>query len=601
MKSKINKIIAILLSLLIVTTIFSTTMILNTEQAEAQEQLGCCLETKPIAETPKVSKQCVTTTRDNCIGRFYTGPPYDCSNVPDCKPGTCIPKDKSEPCLRNKPLAECSAQGGVPDPRPLEEIPQCKPGCCIIAKGVKAEVKQYRQCENLTLTLGYDLNMMEFKEGIISEIECKKQGSPSDLGCCVLGGGECKYGPRQECQEGNFVPLQGGLFCRDVAACALTNHSYYDCGKLPGTETDIYWFDSQGNQEELKEACNYPNKICQKSELGIVYCKDTTCKIKGQAQNMTGTPPKVEKIDIDTTLVTGTSLCYNFYTHYGDDRMLERSTGLQNQIIHCSFGKYEIEGLGTDREKLCVQGGETPALIHGTVVENRWENCSECGKSPAVLNLIGDFFIPTVGIPGGSVLGAVGEYCTKDKCESGDYGDCVWHGDYLGSTNVPFLGPVAVGSCDPKYPPGQASSKCAECGGGGDSLWNLCTRAECYSKGDCEFHKAGLGRMAWTSPLIFAGLSWAERTPLIILDCAVTMIYCAANCSPPPCKNPACEEPRNRNFFNCIGDRFGTYTLGTSVGVLKWLVIDMVWGQFVKGAIGPMIQSAAGGFGGAPS
>ncbi|MEM2933107.1 MAG: hypothetical protein QW622_02795, partial [Candidatus Pacearchaeota archaeon] len=383
MKSKINKIIAILLSLLIVTTIFSTTTILNTEQAEAQEQLGCCLETKPIAETPKVSKQCVTTTRDNCIGRFYTGPPYDCSNVPDCKPGTCIPKDKSEPCLRNKPLAECSAQGGVPDPRPLEEIPQCKPGCCIIAKGVKAEVKQYRQCENLTLTLGYDLNMMEFKEGIISEIECKKQGSPSDLGCCVLGGGECKYGPRQECQEGNFVPLQGGLFCRDVAACALTNHSYYDCGKLPGTETDIYWFDSQGNQEELKEACNYPNKICQKSELGIVYCKDTTCKINGFAQNMTGTPPKVEKIAINTTLVTGTSLCYNFYTHYGDDRMLEKSTGLQNQIIHCSFGKYEIEGLGTDRQKLCVPANTSVqgpgAILHANVKENRWQNCSQCG------------------------------------------------------------------------------------------------------------------------------------------------------------------------------------------------------------------------------
>ncbi|MCL6500552.1 MAG: hypothetical protein K6T16_00775 [Candidatus Pacearchaeota archaeon] len=598
-----------LLALFFALATFLVLMLFITAFVAAQEQEGCCLDTGK-------GQQCVITTRAECPSRFYTGPPYDCSNIEECKPQTCIPRSKSEACLRNKPASECRAFGGVPEALPLESIPQCQPGCCIIAKGVKAEVLQRRQCENLTQALGYDLGMMEFKEGIISEIECKKTGSPVDLGCCVLGAGACKYGTRQECTEGNFVPLQGGLFCRDVTQCALTSHFYSDCGKLPGTETNVHWFDSQGNQEEIwsdpdtgkSGDCHYPEAMCTKDAItGKAKCQDTRCTIEGSlgSQVLGDKSPRVtrDKSAEGSVLLTGTSICYNFYTHYGDSDMWERSTGLQNQILHCSFGKIDIETLGTDREKLCDKAGEAPALIHGTVKENRWENCSECGKASGALsgprNLVGDFFGPTYGLPGGSVFAGIGDYCTKEKCESGDYGDCIYHSDILGSSAVPVVGSAPVGSCDPKYPPGAASSKCSECGGGGDSLWNLCTRAECYSKGDCQFYGAG-GRMIWTWPLLFAGLSWAERTPLIVPDCALTtLVYCPLNCPAGVCADQACYEPRNRNFFNCIGDRFGTYTLGTSVGVLKWLAIDLVYGQIVKGAIGPMIQSAAGGFGGA--
>ncbi|MCX8194028.1 MAG: hypothetical protein N3G19_01560, partial [Candidatus Pacearchaeota archaeon] len=457
---KIKKIISIMMSLLLVTTIFSVSFSLNAIQATAQEQLGCCLETGPLS-----NKQCVTTTRAECQGRFYTGPPYDCSNVPECKPGTCIPKDKSQECMRNKHAAECIAMGGVPDPNPLESIPQCKPGCCIIAKGVKAEVLQFRQCENLTKTLGYDLDMMEFKEGVTSQVECKKIGSPSDLGCCTLGGGECKYGTRAECGENVFVPLAGGLFCRDVAGCALTSHNYKDCGKLPGTETDIYWFDSQGNQEEMYESCNYPEKICQKSPLGIAYCKDTRCDLSDAlgSQNMTSNPPTVKKIEVPTKyLLSGTSICYNFYSAYGDDRFgtdddTRRSTGLQNQIIHCSFGKIEIEGLGVDRQKLCVPANASVqgpgATFHTNVKINRWQNCSQCGGQGGLLgevgNAIGDYLGPSYNFltfPSGKMFSELfGDYCTKEKCEA--LGDCYYHEDLGGWPRTTPLGGTPVGSC----------------------------------------------------------------------------------------------------------------------------------------------------------
>ena len=281
----------VLISAIVLFSIIFLLLIILQVKAEEPQQKGCCLDTG--------AQQCVSTTRAECLGRFFTGPPFDCSNVAECKAQTCIPKQKDEACMRNKAAAECLAMGGVPDAKPLEEIQQCKPGCCIIAKGVKAEVLQYRQCENLTKTLGYDLEMMDFRDTITSQIECKKVGSPSDLGCCVVGDGDCKYGAREQCGEGSFVPLAGGLFCRDVTSCALTTHFYSDCGTLPGTETDIYFFDSQGNQEELNKSCNYPEGLCTKDLNGVVYCKDTKCDVKGESQEMSDTPPKVNIVSND--------------------------------------------------------------------------------------------------------------------------------------------------------------------------------------------------------------------------------------------------------------------------------------------------------------
>jgi hypothetical protein len=580
-EKKEKKIFSKIFLILIVLT-FVTLIIISFPQVKAVEQEGCCLDTG--------SQQCVTTTRQECSSRFFTGPPYDCSNVPECKPGTCIPKEKGMPCLRNKQLAECLAIDGVPDIKQLEEIPQCKPGCCIIAKGLKAEVLQYRQCEDLATTLGFKISDIEFKDSITNQVECKKEGSPSDLGCCVLGSGSCTYGLRADCQA-NFIPLAGDMFCRDVSSCALTTHYDTDCGKLVGTETDIYWYDSQGNQEDVFQSCEYPTALCTKNSVGKAECKPTSCNLTLEGdQKMTVDSPKVEKNTKNTgnqLLLTGTSICYNFYTQYGDSRMYNRSTGLQNQVLHCDLGSITKEGLGTDRQKLCfpaessVQGES--AAYHANVKENNWKNCSQCGLATGFLsgprNLVGDFFMANVGLPGGAVLSGLGAYCTKDTCESGDYGDCVYHLDYgagflgLGGKSTvngtfSFMGSAPIGSCDSKYPPGGSSSQCSSCGTGGDFVWNRCTEKECYSKGDCTFKSLSPWGTAVDWIIMTIGLTWAERTSLIVPDCLTSFLI-----------------PPHENFFTCIGDRFGTYTIGTPASVVS-KVTGFLWNNLiVKGLL----------------
>ena len=578
-----NKIFTLLAMILTISILF----ILLSIQVQAQGQEGCCLDTGGGAGGI-ASKQCVTTTQEQCLGRFYTGPPYDCSNIPDCKPGTCIPHKKSEACMRNKPIAECQAIGGVPDTRKLEDVAQCKPGCCIIANGVKAEVLQFRQCEQLTKDLGYQNSMMQFKEGIISQRECKKQGSPYDLGCCVLGGGDCKYGPRQECNglNGNFVPLQGDQRCKDVTACALTTHSYKDCGTLAGTETDIYWFDSQGNQEDRIEpegSCKYPEAMCTRDAItGKAECKNTRCEVKGTAQEMLVNDPPTKTTlitkPIKESLLTGTSICYNFYAKYGQEAQVNKiSTGLQNEILHCSFSKVEIEGLGTDRAKLCkpltASSQGVNASFHGNVVTNNWQNCSKCGEATGTLsgvkNFVGDFFAPTFGLPGGSVFAKMGGYCDVDKCKA--LGDCVYHSDLFGTKAIPIVGPAPIGSCDPIYPPGASKSQCSSCGGGGDAFWNLCNKEECYSKGDCDFSSYSAAKKISLQILVSAGLAFAERTSLIAPECIATKIYCSTFGH----ADLACLHKTNSNPISCVSDRFATYTL-TSYVAIAWKGIKEV-------------------------
>jgi len=585
----------------IIAIVLTTFIILLTE-VKAVEQRGCCLDTG-------TGKTCVTTEKTQCQGRFYTGPPYDCSNIADCKPGTCIPTNKNEPCLRNKPIAECQMLGGVPDTRALEEITQCKPGCCILAQGVKAEVLQLRQCEALAKTLGYDSKQIEFKDNIVSQIECKKQGSPSDLGCCVLGGGDCKYSPRASCTSlnGNFIPLAGDQYCSNIAQCALTAKSYKDCGKLPGTETDIYNFDSQGNQEGLNESCDYPLKLCTKDSItGTAYCKSTICTIsgsKGGQEIIANDAPKVKQTDIEgQTLLTGNSVCYNFYTSYNDkDRMKDRSTGLQNQVLHCSFGKIDIEGLGADRQKICLPPDPKTtqvrfAAFHANVRANNWQNCAKCGSSDKLGgfgNDVGDFLgQSSTGFPNGKMWEKIfGDYCDADKCKNS--GDCIWHQDL-----PKILGSVAVGSCDPIYPPGLSQSQCNNCGDGGDAIWNECTEAECYSLGDCKFQKANAWNKVATAAWLWPGLAISERVGLIIPDCVATkMVWCPFLGK----TTLACHHPSNTNLLSCLADRGKAYAIYAPAWIMSGKLMDAAWSALsgnvldtVKSKVGEAISGKTG-------
>lgn len=495
---------------------------------QAAEQEGCCLDTGV--------NQCVPTTKTQCPGKFYTGYPFDCSNVPECTPKTCIPNETSQACIRSKTVAECNAIHGTALSEDLETIEQCQTGCCIIAKGMKAEVLQKRQCQQLSLDLTKSLDEMQFLPDIKSQVECKKAGSPTDIVCCVLGGGNCKYGYREECtnESGKAIPLQGGEYCRDVKECAVTSQAKQGCGTRTGTEFNIYWFDSQGNQEEPVADCGYPEKICKiDAKNQSPYCADTMCYFDNlEQQVMTNEPPKVTTEKIESKLLTGTSQCYNFYTHYGVQDMYGKSTGLQNEILHCTLGVTEIQGLGPDRNLLCKNGNTTDPqdLLHANEFNNSWQRCSSCGKGgiPVVQqigNIVGPF--PPLG---GMIANAVTTSCDRNTCENA-LGECVYMNKFPGGSNTNWFFIKSVVSCFPKYTPGTNSmgtntTYCSQCYGGIDDVWSLCKEQQCEGLGDCEFKH--FYKNGWIGTLMTILLLWTSysvgRFVWMPVDCLIYTI-----------------------------------------------------------------------------
>jgi len=472
---------------------------------QAAEQTGCCIET-PTGRT------CVNDTiATDCLPnkfRTYSGNIKDCSIVApeDCSPQTCIPKELSEPCLRSKTAAECIGMDGTPITDAMETVPMCTKGCCIINKGDVVGVMQNKTCMYELNKTGYDASKMQFLPDVISQTECIKLGDTSKKVCCVLGGGSCKYGFREECTalNGRAIPLQGGEYCRDVRECAVTTQSKKACGTRTGTEFDIYWFDSQGNQEELVQSCNYQEAFCRINQMTRQpECINTTCSfpLTMTQQNMTKDAPRVTSAPLFSyVLFSGTSQCYNFYTDYGDSgtdgksgQMYGKSTGLQNEILHCALGKVELQGLGADRNWLCENGygpdsPDKSSTLHGLETNNSWQNCRGCGIKGGIGPFISGVFAPIP--PLGGAISKFGGICTPQNCEK--LGDCTFH------RKIPGWGFLAapIGSCDPIYPPGTNSIQSAgganascQCGGPADAggIWNVCSEAECKSQGDCTF------------------------------------------------------------------------------------------------------------------
>jgi len=300
-----------------------------TENVEAQ-QVGCCLLTNDGDFcSDRVSKSSCEE------GFFFTG--QACGNVNQCKTVTCIPSDGG--CQANKPLFACQSEGSRFEERPLEEIEACQAGGCNIG-GVICEVLQKNVCENKARDSGFPAEEVTFTPGL-SELEIRQQCGSAGRGTCNLGGGSCDFTTSDDCAKraGSFVP---DVFPSQVTGCAVRDsQDKKACGVLPGDENKIFWFNDQGSQEALIEDCGYPLSFCTEEVVNgetTAICKSTSCKLnlEGDSEGRKG----------EFTLLSGTSMCYNFHKDIDG-----RSTGLQHQILHCSNGEIEVEGLGSDRNR----------------------------------------------------------------------------------------------------------------------------------------------------------------------------------------------------------------------------------------------------------
>ena len=501
--------------------IFPFLFILSSLPSVNAQQTGCCEKTTTAYANPV--QYCVDDVEaKDCDGNFNSF--KSCSDVSACQVGTLICRDG---CISNKTKSE--AVGSFREEctwspeRNLEDIDECKVGCCSIPSWLVCNTKQSIVC-----TEEADDRTFNFEEGITTDSICSNYCGQQEFGTCITESG-CSYDVKKDCidalleedktlQENvNFYPdtpvcevLECGAICKEEQACGKPSY---------GNDEKICWYDNKGNigacpEDNSEDDCGgitYTCSECESDECqdtkrnkvvnkGEPYCKYTNCDITltyggqkweeglGQIANL---PNNRQESVLNTR-----SICYNFYTKFVDSTLNDDSsgyidsdvlvsTGLQNSKIVCQNGISVQEAFGEERVQLCEQTGADEGLLCRCTSQqiNKGSRCRECGTGAKGL-----------GVIFGDIMGA--DRC--DKAECNNLGDCVFHTDYSG-----------IGSCDPKFPYG-TSTTCADCGEGGDSLYNMPTKQECYSLGNCNYADSGPRFIQNIFP-VFIGTFYGER------------------------------------------------------------------------------------------
>jgi hypothetical protein len=342
----------------------------------ATEGTVCCEETKE-------GKYCVEVSPDQCKEDSKNSPSI-CLETKYCW-GGCCQSTNTGICSPRTPQILCN---GTWYEDMNCNVQSCQYGCCII--GNNAVFTNERNCNFESSLFGVAPN---FKPEIRNEFECIFLTEKESEGACVLSDNSCKFTTAGECKtkKGSFYK---NIFCSNSnLTTSCIPHSYDGC--LEGKE-GVYWFDSCGNREEIKEICSiFSGSVCglydgqgNAPTEGDYYCKSIDC-IDGE-----GNPRK-----------NGESWCeYDGVVGEGKDIVGSR------HIKHiCIFGEDVIEPCADYRNGICVG---TTNIVNGesfseaTCRFNNWRDCyynqREEGENPdcfvKTMN-VANKFTPSLNVP----------------------------------------------------------------------------------------------------------------------------------------------------------------------------------------------------------
>ena len=481
-----RKILAVFISVLLVTSIFSFISIIGAQNVSAASFEGTCAVKAPNVDGSSYCREDLIESQCNSTYDWFAGLHRTDSQVTLCKNVTCIPSDNSE-CVDNVYKIKCTEEGGQYFQDSKSNVPECDTICCNVA-GNSCGLKERHECSG-TITEGQTRDQCENA--------CKAQ----KVGCCKLATG---YVTKTigECTQLGGTPS-------DFYCSALPEVQANPCSDImPGSgiisndKNDCYCYDSKGNQEGIATTADYSrlkgsggggigssgdcttyDQRCVDSDGpkgDVAECKTTSC-----VEDCTDCSP--------THLKLGESVCLNVMP--GHFTPTSKSKYLKNYILSCQPGEIqsEIVALEKDnqgnqftetRNSVCIES-QTSGFVEAKGISNNWNECLSCSPQ-SVFDIFG--YVPLIGPPVADTLGGIckdgGQFETGTNCEEkgkvGNYKMCNPYDYDLGSP---------LGSCNPKYPPGE--DHCADCGRGGDELTNVCTEEECNAMGDCEF-KSGL-------------------------------------------------------------------------------------------------------------
>ena len=322
--------------------------------------------------------------------------PTSCAQTSFCQPGCCFDKDGDGLCYANYPKSLCEQEfnGRFSNDASCGETLECSRGCCVL--GTQTAFTTRVQCQSATEEFP-DLEM-DFRTDVASEQACLDLSRSSEVGCWVSED-SCSYASRAE-DPGNarFVPDQ---YCSEVAECncAPGNPALGGSGDERSTfcleyEDSVYWRDSCGNPEGMKEQCNYlSGSLCGDSDGdGRYACERLDCvgdEFSFAYDDFIGS----SEVEGRNEVRNGESWCQY------DDELQDDDTepggkdpiGSRYYRSLCINGKEFVEPCRDFRQEWCAdgtvnveRGGSSVDFTEARCLENRWQECtSSCNTADA--------------------------------------------------------------------------------------------------------------------------------------------------------------------------------------------------------------------------
>ena len=215
------------------------------------------------------TSECNNNCRENCF-------PSTRENVPSCKLGTCYDGNFGK-CLTQSPSGECTEKGGIWNPDPFGNIPECQKACCVVGEEVVPLITS-RECAKIGETRGISTN---YRPEIKNELGCLALARTKVEGACVFEGSDgkkCRFLKKEECLSSSGEFREGILCTHPDLNIGYEKQASAKC--VEG-EDGIYWFDSEGNRENIYDA----NKA-KSWNGGRVLNKNEACNLGGRSNSL---------------------------------------------------------------------------------------------------------------------------------------------------------------------------------------------------------------------------------------------------------------------------------------------------------------------------
>ncbi len=345
--------------------------------------LSCCEKTNQGA-------YCQYVPEEDCNSQ-YRDAPSQCEYVDYCKLGCCYSQDTGW-CSKATPKLLCDGEWSEDKNC---NIPQCSRGCCLI--GRNALFTTDKNCE---IKAGFFGTTPDFRPEIDSELECIFLAEREEQGACVFGS-SCSIQTKESCSRtgGEWYKDR---YCSDPQLkTSCIAHDSEGCD-----DQNVYWYDSCGNREEIKEECS--------------IFEGTICRLQGTEHACKSIDCEVEINGKKVTKKNGESWCvYEGTIGEGRDPVGSR----HNRHI-CFMGEERAEPCQDFRNQICVQSdtdlGNGQIFTEAACRVNQWRQCID-------YNTIED------------------KQIMEERCDKNP--DC-----FLKETNVDEY--FSFSYCTPHYPPG---------------------------------------------------------------------------------------------------------------------------------------------------